>query len=709
MRIIVYTSLLLILTAGQVLSQNYVYTQMTGTASPYNLLESSATTIMQAPSSAGSSLADQMSGWNALPFGWTYYGVTVSGYYVSDNGYIAFDSSASVAVNDSLPATGGPNNAIYAFWDDIEIKEGANAVDKIVSWTYGSTPNRVHVIQWHSVTAGDTAVTSTIEPTFIYAAIRIYECGDFDIVHPYGNSFGWTATVGCENVDGTLATMVSGSPNYDYPSGANSSDPSNDVVYHFYYNAQPTFDLALISETGLEPNIAVGSHTVTGAIENWGSDTVTSFDLNYTVDGGAPVTTSIGPITIVPNGGSYSYSHDSLINTPTGGVFHNVKIWVSSINGNPDDLPCNDTLQKIVFVNNGDTTVRNVLLEEFTGAWCGYCPDGYLELDDIVTTYPSVIPVMIHAGSGIDSMKVQEGLDLATEYGVSVFPRAMVDRVLFNGESKLPISRSSNAWKNNSSARVNKGAPLNVLVSSSYNSGTRVIDATVIANFVDYAAGDMRFNLYVVEDHVIGDTVAGYNQVNYYSSQSQTAGGTAHPLYGSTDPILEYDHRYVLRAVPSGPFGTSGVIDSTVLPSSSYSQSYSYTLPVGYDVANITVIGFVSYYDSTNLQANEILNVSTPQVVGINEVLGSQIDVGEIFPNPTNTVGFIRLNVKDRIDTKIVLYNIMGQRITTVIDRQLSMGGYQIAIDATELPTGVYYINVYAGKDRTTKRFVVVK
>ncbi|PCH95183.1 MAG: hypothetical protein COB85_04780 [Bacteroidetes bacterium] len=708
MRLIGLTICTLIFILGEVLGQNYVYVQTKGTSAPYDLLEASTTTIMEAPTDSGGILIDQMSGWNALPFSWMFYGVSVGGYYVSDNGYISFDSTASKALNDTPPTVAGPNNAIYAFWDEIDIKEGLYATDKIVSWTYGKSPNQVHVVQWHSVTATDTMVASTSSPTFIYAAIRIYECGDFDIIHPYGNSTGWTATVGCENFDGTMATVTIESPTQDYSSLANSSDPSNDVVYRFYYNTQPLNDLNVSSETGLGPIVSEGAHMLAGTIENWGADTVTSFDLSYTIDGSSPQTINVGPVSLLPNGGAILYTHDSLLSTPTAGLSHVIKVWASNINGNNDDLPCNDTLEKSIFVNTGNTATRNVLFEQFTGSWCGYCPDGDLEMEDIVTTYPNVIPVMIHAGEGIDSMKTQEGLDLAMDYDVDIYPRAMVDRVLFDGESRLPISRSSNAWMVNSGSRVNVGAPVIVLVNRSYDSGTREITATVIANFVDFASGDMRINLYVLEDHVIGDS-AGYDQLNYYSSESQVAGGTAHPLYGSSDPILKYDHRYVLRAVPSGITGTANVISALAQPSSSFSQSYTYTLPAGYDQENITLVGFVSYHDSTNLNSNEILNASMPVVVGIHEALEPEIDVSEIFPNPMNTGGFLRLNVKDKTDISVVLYNIMGQKLRTIVDRELTTGSYQIAIDAAGLPSGIYYLNINSGKHRTTKKFVITK
>ena len=38
-------------------------------------------------------------------------------------------------------------------------------------------------------------------------------------------------------------------------------------------------------------------------------------------------------------------------------------------------------------------TVQKVVIEEFTGAWCGYCPDGARILDDILTTQSNAIGV----------------------------------------------------------------------------------------------------------------------------------------------------------------------------------------------------------------------------------------------------------------------------------------------------------------------------
>ncbi len=47
---------------------------------------------------------------------------------VSDNGYITFDLTTTASVNTptALPDAGGPNNAIYAFWSNVELKSAPN-------------------------------------------------------------------------------------------------------------------------------------------------------------------------------------------------------------------------------------------------------------------------------------------------------------------------------------------------------------------------------------------------------------------------------------------------------------------------------------------------------------------------------------------------------------------------------------------------------
>ena len=683
--------------------QSYVTSQSTGTMYPFDLFENNTTIIFEAPSASGASVPDNLSSWQNLPFAWNFYGFPVTGYYVSTNGYVTFDSAAdsSHADNTLVPNIASPLSAIYALWDDLEVMEGSGATDYVKSWTYGDAPNRVHVIDFHSISPGDTAATNG---TYAYAVIRIYECGDFDVVHNYANLTGLTATVGCQDSTGTDGTMVGASPSYDYPTGLVTTD-SDDRVYSFYYLSQPDYNMSVLSETSSASGTYAdgSSNSLTGALLNLGAQTVTSFKLNYSVDGATTQVDAISGVSI-SSGSYYTYTHNIAFSPPSPGVFHSIQVWASDINGaNNDELPCNDTTTFNVFINAGISGSRTVLIEEYTGAWCGYCPDGHIIVDDIMASNSTVVAVMMHTG---DDMETQETLDLDELFDVTGYPGAMIDRTLFSDESKIPHSRTGGAWVDHTAARINAYTPVNVSVNSTYDSNTREISATVTADFVDYAGGDMRIHLFVIENNVTGSG-GGYDQSNYYSSQSSAAGGTTHPLYNEDNPIVGYIHNEVFRSAPAGIMGTSGVISAIASPGDSFSETYSYSIPTGYDEYNIELIGFVAYWDSTQLGAKEVMNAAKVDIIesGIADNINDTPFL--VYPNPISSLGMVQFTLDQQSSVTASLFDVYGKQIMVMKNGELSTGKHQIAISAANLSNGVYFVQLEIDNQKEVRRIVV--
>ena len=82
-----------------------------------------------------------------------------------------------------------------------------------------------------------------------------------------------------------------------------------------------------------------------------------------------------------------------------------------------------------------DAQIQNVLLEQHTGAWCGWCPDGTVRMDEILgLSGGQVIGVKIHTG---DAMVIPEGEMVAEALGLSGIPAGSVDRRSFGGEAFL--------------------------------------------------------------------------------------------------------------------------------------------------------------------------------------------------------------------------------------------------------------------------------
>lgn len=659
-------------------AQSYGTAASTGTSDPYDYT-TTGTTVLGIPSN------EVLSSAQTIPFAWNYYGAAVTSYKVSDNGYITFDTGATTSdpANTTIPNAGGPNNAIYAFWDDISIVSGTGSVDKVAKFTYGTAPYRTHVIQWFSATPVNGS-------GFMYAAIRLYECGDFDIVLNYGNATGMTGTVGCENATGSVGTMIQG-PSYGYPALGSAAD--DDRVYSFHYDGV-SYDAAITS-SNFGAFVNIGANTVSGTLANYGAQAITSYDLNYSVDGGSAVTQAISGVNIPALGGTANYSHGTPLTIASGGEQHTVCIWIDNINGNADERTCNDEMCVDVFSNNGTgaSTVK-VVLEEFTGAWCGWCPDGAVIMEDLIAANPGkVIGISIHDG---DAMEYAEGI--RSEFGVSAYPNGMVDRKVFPGEADEPHSRGQ--WTANVNAQLTRYTPVEVSVDHSYDASTRTITATVTANFVDYAAGDMRFVLAITEDNVTG-TGTGYNQVNYLNT---TAG---HPYQGAGDPIIGFSHGHVLRANEPGVFGNAGVIPSPAAPGSTYSETFTYVIPASYDENEISVIGFVSYTNPGSIGEREILNADEKKLSEASLDETSLIGSLSIVPNPVEDQFKIELNLRQAMDAEIVIYNTAGQKVSVIDSGNFAEGAQTIKASVGDLTPGVYYITIHSENHSLTEKLVV--
>jgi len=128
----------------------------------------------------------------SLPFAFNFYGSTYTGLYVSSNGFVSFGSGYSSYSNNCIPSTSTPNNAIYAFWDDLVPTGGGNGniyVKQIDSGTF--------VIEWHRVRKYGTSDYQTFE-------IVLRSDHSITLQYQFVSNTG-SATVGVENATGTLA------------------------------------------------------------------------------------------------------------------------------------------------------------------------------------------------------------------------------------------------------------------------------------------------------------------------------------------------------------------------------------------------------------------------------------------------------------------------------------------------------------------------
>jgi hypothetical protein len=79
------------------------------------------------------------------------------------------------------------------------------------------------------------------------------------------------------------------------------------------------------------------------------------------------------------------------------------------------------------------------------------------------------------------------------------------------------------------------------------------------------------------------------------------------------------------------------------------------------------------------------------------------------YPNPFNprTIINYELPITNKVDLSI--YNNLGQKIVTLINKQQKAGYYQVEWDATNFASGVYYYRLQAGEFHDVKKMILIR
>lgn len=141
-----------------------------------------------------------------LPFPVGLYGRTYRAASATTEGVLAFGTVSSSSVNASLPTTGGPNGALYPFWDNLQI-DSASSESGVYWAARGTAPHRSVVVEWR-----DVQITASTTQRISFAAV-IGEDGSvsyhYKDIGPGTYENGSSATVGIESDTGTDALLYS--------------------------------------------------------------------------------------------------------------------------------------------------------------------------------------------------------------------------------------------------------------------------------------------------------------------------------------------------------------------------------------------------------------------------------------------------------------------------------------------------------------------
>jgi hypothetical protein len=79
------------------------------------------------------------------------------------------------------------------------------------------------------------------------------------------------------------------------------------------------------------------------------------------------------------------------------------------------------------------------------------------------------------------------------------------------------------------------------------------------------------------------------------------------------------------------------------------------------------------------------------------------------FPNPFNPSTAIKYSIPELSKVKLVLYNLLGEAVTTLVNEEKPAGNYEVEFNAENIPSGVYFYQLIAGDFVQTKKMILLK
>ena len=207
---------------------------------------------------------------------------------------------------------------------------------------------------------------------------------------------------------------------------------------------------------------------------------------------------------------------------------------------------------------------RNVVIEEFTGVNCRYCPDGHRIVREYQEANPGrVFGINIHQGGYAALYTTQWGNALNNQTGMAgSYPSGTINRHVFSG-GVTGLSRADFASCGNQIKEM--PSFVNVAAQASIDAATRTLTVNVEVYYTgDAETGSNYLNVALLQDSVIGPQSGGSN----FNPTQVTADG-------------QYIHMHMLRDLLTGQWGEELTVEgSAVIPQGTlFQKTYTYTIP----------------------------------------------------------------------------------------------------------------------------------
>lgn len=347
--------------------------------------------------------------------------------------------------------------------------------------------------------------------------------------------------------DGTIYAYANGA--WSSVAGKNIGGPSVQLIL----DEVPEFDDLIMKPFSSTEYFRGGENLKLAAqLFNFGSTTVTSFEVTSKVGDEEPLTQVISGVNIAPNS-VYDFTVPGITASTTG--FADVSLSITKVNGHDDSDPSDNSCSAHIYIYPQDMK-RRLLIENFTGQTCMNCPRGHQEINAIVSEDEEGYAVVSHhAGYYADSFTMTEDGQYTWFFadGNTFAPAAMVNRTPYSGSATTCVFGNNNGLTNDMKSAVSicqaEQPYVSVGLQNTYDPDTRLCKLTAVVHTYNVPSSELHtLNLWLTQDGLLA---------------SQTGAGG------------DYSHDHVFRASLSGTWGN----EIELKEGETVTRTYEYTLP----------------------------------------------------------------------------------------------------------------------------------
>ena len=338
-----------------------------------------------------------------------------------------------------------------------------------------------------------------------------------------------------------------------------------------------------------------------GQVFNFGSETVTSFDITCKLGNAEPIVYSIKDVTL-KSGATYDYTLPEYLTSESGVL--DLEVTVSNVSGAGDTDATDNTAYTSTYFYPEEVE-KKILLEVFTGQACGNCPTGHATLANALKGIEDeFIEVAHHAGYYPDAFSMKEDWEYTWFYGAGSLyaPAASVNRtavpsvtdeggVVFN-KNGMTLSHCNTAVQAFRGKQPYVGIKMYNEFDEQARKGSVVVDVTT---YVVPSDSMHTLNVWLVQDGLVSvQSGAGSNYVHNHVFR----GALTNSAWGLQIPLAEGET--VRRSF------------AYEIPEAIRASYYADTINYSFDAipADMQLVAFVSDFSSSNPQACNVHNAA---------------------------------------------------------------------------------------------------